>query len=66
MMEVKTIYKNTFGLLVSGLIIIFVFGWVLKKETSKFKSTPRNKFDKFLFLLDNIHLIGGENVYSLV
>ncbi|MDF2548828.1 MAG: hypothetical protein K0R93_3726 [Anaerosolibacter sp.] len=58
MIEVETTYKNTLGLLIAGLMMMLIFGWILKKEISKFKAIPRNKFDKLLFLFDNIHVIG--------
>jgi hypothetical protein len=59
MIEIETIYKNTFGLLFSGFIVLLVFSWLLKREVSEFKFTQSNICDKFLFLLDNIYLIGG-------
>lgn len=56
---VETYYKDTFALLISGLIVMIIFGWILKKEISKFRLLPRNKRDKFMFLLENIFFLGG-------
>ncbi|MHB8075689.1 hypothetical protein [Desulfosporosinus fructosivorans] len=56
-MEITTIIKNTPGLIISGLLFIIIFGWMLKRSIGRNDFSERTS--KLMFLLDHYELIGG-------